>query len=48
MFLKDNSAEETKSCAYLTISPNGFTEPRVFKGFPQREYKVALHVGRRR
>ena len=48
MFLKDNSTEETKSCAYLTISPNGFTEPRVFKDFPQREYKVALHVGRRR
>jgi len=37
MFLKDNSAEETKSCAYLTISPNGFTDPRVFKDFPQRE-----------
>ena len=48
MFLKDNSAEKTKSCAYLTISPNGFTEPRVFKDFPQREYKVALHVSRRR
>jgi len=48
MFLKDNSAEKTKSCAYLTISPNGFTEPRVFKDFPQREYKVALYVGRRK
>ena len=48
MFLKDNSAEKTKSCAYLTISPNGFTEPRVFNDFPQREYKVALHVRRRR
>lgn len=30
------------------LRPNGFTEPRVFNDFPQREYKVALHVRRRR
>lgn len=30
------------------LKPNGFTEPRVFNDFPQREYKVALHVRRRR
>ena len=30
------------------LQPNGFTEPRVFNDFPQREYKVALHVRRRR
>ena len=30
------------------LKPNGFTEPRVFNDFPVREYKVALHVRRRR
>lgn len=30
------------------LQPNGFTEARVFNDFPQREYKVALHVRRRR
>lgn len=30
------------------LFPNGFTEERVFNDFPQREYKVALHVRRRR
>jgi len=30
------------------LKPNGFTEPRVFNDFPQRESKVALHVRRRR
>ena len=28
--------------------PNGFTEPRLFNDFPQREHKVLLHVRRRR
>lgn len=27
---------------------NGFTEPRLFNDFPQREHKVLLHVRRRR
>lgn len=30
------------------LKPNGFTETRVFNDFPLREYKVALHVRRRR
>lgn len=30
------------------LKPNGFTEPRVFNDFPLREYKVVLHVRRRR
>ena len=30
------------------LRPNGFTESRVFNDFPQHEYKVALHVRRRR
>lgn len=30
------------------MQPNGFTEPRLFNDFPQREHKVLLHVRRRR
>lgn len=30
------------------LQPNGFTEPRLFNDFPQREHKVLLHVRRRR
>lgn len=30
------------------LRPNGFTEPRLFNDFPQREHKVLLHVRRRR
>lgn len=30
------------------LKPNGFTEPRLFNDFPQREHKVLLHVRRRR
>ncbi len=30
------------------LKPNGFTESRVFNDFPLREFKVALHVRRRR
>ena len=30
------------------LQPNGFTEYREFNDFPLREYKVALHVRRRR
>ncbi len=30
------------------LQPNGFTEPRRFNDFPQREHKVLLHVRRRR
>lgn len=30
------------------MQSNGFTEPRLFNDFPQREHKVLLHVRRRR
>ena len=30
------------------LQPNGFTKPRLFNVFPQREYKVLLHVHRHR
>ena len=30
------------------LKPNGFTEAREFNDFPVREYKVVLHVRRRR
>lgn len=40
---RDNRGE-----AWQDLKPNGFTEPRVFNDFPQREHKVALHVRRRR
>ena len=30
------------------LQPNGFTEPRLFNDFPQREHKVILHVRCRR
>ena len=30
------------------LRPNGFTEPRLFNDYPQREHKVLLHVRRRR
>ena len=30
------------------LKPNGFTEARDFNDFPVREYKVVLHVRRRR
>lgn len=30
------------------MQPNGFTEPRLFNDFPQREHKVLLLVRRRR
>lgn len=34
--------------AWHDLKPNGFTEPRLFNDFPQREHKVLLHVRRRR
>ena len=34
--------------AWHDLKPNGFTEPRQFNDFPQREHKVLLHVRRRR
>lgn len=34
--------------AWHDLKPNGFTEPRLFNDFPQREHKVLLHIRRRR
>ena len=37
-----------KAITFYINQPNGFTEPRLFNDFPQREHKVLLHVRRRR
>lgn len=39
---------DLRGVAWHDLKPNGFTETRVFNDFPLREYKVALHVRRRR
>ena len=39
---------DLRSVTWHDLQPNGFTEPRLFNDFPQREHKVLLHVRRRR
>ena len=39
---------DLRAVAWHDLHPNGFTEPRLFNDFPQREHKVLLHVRRRR
>lgn len=39
---------DLRSSVWHDLQPNGFTEPRVFNDFPQRERQVQLHVRRRR
>lgn len=39
---------DLRDVAWHDLHPNGFTEPRLFNDFPQREHKVLLHVRRRR
>lgn len=39
---------DLRSVVWHDLQPNGFTEPRQFTDFPQRERKVLLHVRRRR
>jgi hypothetical protein len=39
---------DLREVTWHDLQPNGFTEPRLFNDFPQREHKVLLHVRRRR
>ncbi len=39
---------DLRDVTWHDLQPNGFTEPRQFNDFPQREHKVLLHVRRRR
>ncbi|MBQ9465963.1 MAG: hypothetical protein IJU62_03180 [Muribaculaceae bacterium] len=39
---------DLRDVVWHDLRPNGFTEPRLFNDFPQREHKVLLHVRRRR
>lgn len=39
---------DLREVVWHDLRPNGFTEPRLFNDFPQREHKVLLHVRRRR
>lgn len=39
---------DLRESVWHDLLPNGFTEPRRFNDFPQREHKVLLHVRRRR
>lgn len=39
---------DLRESVWHDLQPNGFTEPRLFNDFPQREHKVLLHVRRRR
>ena len=39
---------DLREVTWHDLQPNGFTEPRQFNDFPQREHKVLLHVRRRR
>ncbi len=39
---------DLRDVVWHDLQPNGFTEPRLFNDFPQRERKVVLHVRRRR
>ena len=39
---------DLRDVTWHDLQPNGFTEPRLFNDFPQREHKVLLHVRRRR
>jgi len=39
---------DLRDVVWHDLQPNGFTEPRLFNDFPQREHKVLLHVRRRR
>ena len=39
---------DLRDTVWHDLKPNGFTESREFNDFPLREYKVVLHVRRRR